>query len=893
MRTPLSGAVLVALCAGSASAQTPFLAWDFDPTGSSIMQPFAAAGRRVFLVASRDDIGRELGSSEGTNGTSAALDLTPGPNGSSISQVVPVDDVFTFALGQRLWRSDGTYGGTYELASVLPNGGPGRSATRPGVALFGVVPIPGPGPALYRTDGTRTGTFAVTPPVGASSASFFGGSRQLVVRYGSGFAAIVSNGSEPGQVWLTDGGSAPATRVTPPGLVCDWIAAAGERLFMSCELVSMPGLDGLWVTEGRLSETRPLHAFPGPLEMPEPPGVDVEGTLWFRAGEPNQLWSSDGTPAGTRPLASVVSLPPGPQGLTAANGLLYFAVTTLETGIEPWRTDGTDAGTFVLDVEPGPASSLTHDVELSGVGLAVAGGMVFQARTAAAGSELWWSDGTQAGTVALPEIRPGPSSSSPNSFVRVGRRAYMVADDGVHGGELWAYDRAIADVSVDDVTIGEGEGTARLTVRMQPALPVTVQVAYATVAGTAQAGADFAAVSGTLTFGPGSVEVTVEVPVASDRLQEPDESFALRLTTAFPIGVSDREGRVVIVDDDRPAVSAAGASAPEGALVVLFPITITTADGTPTAAAVTVRGMPTPGLAGEGDIPLPGTPLTPVPSVTFPAGSVSGATMPLGIPILDDSIDEPNETFHVQLDAGNDAEVPASDEVTGVILDDDGIAANPPVEIAHGTRLVASLVPPVGRASDVDYYVMRHEPYASYEVIVDAVSGDASPLLLELLFANGSPEQTAEPVGTGNALSLRWGHAYPGQHVRVRSAACGSACGEDDVYRLRAYETTLFAPRFNQNGGQTSVIVLQNRSTATVSGYAYFFEPGGTTNFAQGFQLAPRGTAVLDGTSFLKGFSGSLVVTHDAPYGGLAGKVVALEPSTGFSFDTPLTPKPR
>ena len=32
-------------------------------------------------------------------------------------------------------------------------------------------------------------------------------------------------------------------------------------------------------------------------------------------------------------------------------------------------------------------------------------------------------------------------------------------------------------------------------------------------------------------------------------------------------------------------------------------------------------------------------------------------------------------------------------------------------------------------------------------------------------------------------------------------------------------------------------------------------------------------------------------VTHDGPYGGLAGKAVALEPASGFSFDTPLEPR--
>ena len=36
-----------------------------------------------------------------------------------------------------------------------------------------------------------------------------------------------------------------------------------------------------------------------------------------------------------------------------------------------------------------------------------------------------------------------------------------------------------------------------------------------------------------------------------------------------------------------------------------------------------------------------------------------------------------------------------------------------------------------------------------------------------------------------------------------------------------------------------------------------------------------------------------LTVAHDAPYGRLVGKAVAIEPSTGFAFDTPVEPRPR
>jgi hypothetical protein len=42
----------------------------------------------------------------------------------------------------------------------------------------------------------------------------------------------------------------------------------------------------------------------------------------------------------------------------------------------------------------------------------------------------------------------------------------------------------------------------------------------------------------------------------------------------------------------------------------------------------------------------------------------------------------------------------------------------------------------------------------------------------------------------------------------------------------------------------------------------------------------------------LAGISGHALVAHDGGYGALAGKAVALEAATGFSFDTALTPKP-
>ena len=49
-------------------------------------------------------------------------------------------------------------------------------------------------------------------------------------------------------------------------------------------------------------------------------------------------------------------------------------------------------------------------------------------------------------------------------------------------------------------------------------------------------------------------------------------------------------------------------------------------------------------------------------------------------------------------------------------------------------------------------------------------------------------------------------------------------------------------------------------------------------------------TATVAGVA---GQGGSVTIAHDGGYGALAGKAVALEPATGFSFDSPMSPKPR
>lgn len=137
--------------------------------------------------------------------------------------------------------------------------------------------------------------------------------------------------------------------------------------------------------------------------------------------------------------------------------------------------------------------------------------------------------------------------------------------------------------------------------------------------------------------------------------------------------------------------------------------------------------------------------------------------------------------------------------------------------------------------------------------------------------------------------------AVNGELIRVRSASCGSSCGADDLYRLRAYETTASIPRFNNSSTQVTVVILHNRAAAPVSQVAFFWNAAGALLHQQPFALAGRASVTLNtaGIPALAGQSGSVTVVHDGRYGDLTGKGVALEPSTGLAFDSVLVPRPR
>ena len=150
------------------------------------------------------------------------------------------------------------------------------------------------------------------------------------------------------------------------------------------------------------------------------------------------------------------------------------------------------------------------------------------------------------------------------------------------------------------------------------------------------------------------------------------------------------------------------------------------------------------------------------------------------------------------------------------------------------------------------------------------------------------------PAGAGGSRSLRFENGSPDTaadgYVRVASAGCSLNCGPEDVYRIRAWETTLFGARFNNSATQVTVVIVQNASWDPVSGHVAFWSASGALLHSEPFNLQPNQELVLNpsATPAILGQSGSVSVSHGGRQGALVGKAVAVEPATGFTFDTPL-----
>lgn len=409
---------------------------------------FTAFQSRIYFVvypSSGEGTGTELWVTDGTSsGTRALIPRTIAREPEDL--VVSGDRLGFIAVSpetgsRRVWLSDGTPEGTRMIDDPIYRA-PRNGMVSAGTALYFFANPVGSDSvwSLYRINAgsfvpevvrlglngqpvpTRTGGFIATPPtdlVGVGNAVFF-------VAFDPSFGL---------ELWRSDGTPAGTAMVrdintgAPPSFPRS-LTAVGDKLFFVVSKSSLSSLIAgeLWTTDGTSAGTRPILA---PSSMLVASGVSpigvLGGSLIFGYVDPdlgsNAVARTDGPHTAAVLLKRVSSV--GLFGIPIG-GQLLFSASDSEHGDELWKTDGTPAGTILVrDIFPGTSGSRIS-------GLTAFGTLVlFGATDGRAILSLWVSDGSEEGTHVLRDLLfPG---SNPADFLTWGSRVVFAAADEGNG----------------------------------------------------------------------------------------------------------------------------------------------------------------------------------------------------------------------------------------------------------------------------------------------------------------------------------------------------------------------------------------------------------------------------------------------------------------------------
>ncbi|WP_158502392.1 ELWxxDGT repeat protein [Vitiosangium sp. GDMCC 1.1324] len=416
---------------------------------------------KLYFAANFNDGRRELWKSDGTLAGTVPIKRFPpfpGSSFSSMRELTPLGSKLFFVVsdeahGRELWVSDGTTGGTHLVKDITPGAGdsnPNSLRVVGSTLLFFTSTLATPTTPehteLWKSDGTEAGTVRVKD-LGADTSV---GNALLVVN-----DTLYFNFTEPAhgsELWKTDGTDAGTQLVKDinPGPDSSFpfeLRAVGSDVFFTATEPAHG--NELWRSDGTSAGTELIaDVTPGPdsnfIRVLEPIG----NCLYFSTSDPStrraRLYKlKDAT--GDAHVKLVTTLPnpfsqPNVDGTilqsVVANGKLYFELAFFGFGPAPvdsqlWVSDGTSSGTKLLH------RPLSLNDEFGSTMFALDDRVLFSGFDSATSLELWVTNGTVKDTRLLQDIAPGPNASYPRSFTRVGSKVFFVANDAVHGNELW------------------------------------------------------------------------------------------------------------------------------------------------------------------------------------------------------------------------------------------------------------------------------------------------------------------------------------------------------------------------------------------------------------------------------------------------------------------------
>ncbi len=409
-------------------AQTAVLLKDIetgDPGAASLFpRELTALGDKLFFL----DRFKDLWVTDGTAlGTRSLAFLCPLGCGSEERILGHNGRVLFFAVSEahrlQLWRTDGTRPGTFRVSPAELNVVGEAGVVARGRYHFLACGEGGCG--LWASDGTAAGTVQVLERA-APPESMIAAGRLVFATFGT-------------ELWRTDGAAGGNVLLGTFTRVGERWAVAGNRLFF---LADDEQGGELWVSDGTAAGTRPLTRFAAADPFQDSGWVrEAGGRIYFAADDGargNEIWTTDGTVAGTRRLTDVrdeldISLPPV---LAEVNGRLVFRNDAAPDRLWTVAVNAVAAAPVALCTAaacPAPPSAL----------LAVGNRLVFTGGDGR-GHEPWSTDGTPAGTTRLGDLCRGSCSGVAGSLSALLGEAYFAASRNGSDVELWASDGTAA-----------------------------------------------------------------------------------------------------------------------------------------------------------------------------------------------------------------------------------------------------------------------------------------------------------------------------------------------------------------------------------------------------------------------------------------------------------------
>ena len=373
---------------------------------------------------------------------------------------LPAAGALIFEKDYTVYRTDGTAAGTFPLASLNEHAYPTFTDS---ARVFWQVnyahwPTFQPHRELWTSDGTVAGTRKVVDFATDFTAESPAGLAFLSGAFNNGvFYFLARDGANVISLWTTDGTAAGTRRITDVGSTDSYnyngdaprLLSSGGKLFVvkpsSRNLNNNRTTYTLYVSDGTAAGTRSFASFSNDAFSNSGLIAVADGRIFYRndggsTGGGIELWSSDGTAAGTAMLKDIVPGRSGsyPDDVTAAGNDVYFNIrssTASPRYDQLWKTDGTPAGTTLVTFPASPDG---------GAGFVRAGGAVFYKD----GDRLKRTDGTPAGTF---DTTP-PDTTDLGAPVPFGAGVLFTGKHPIHGTELWHTEGAAATARVIDLT---------------------------------------------------------------------------------------------------------------------------------------------------------------------------------------------------------------------------------------------------------------------------------------------------------------------------------------------------------------------------------------------------------------------------------------------------------